>query len=201
MATGSQRDQSVRIPELVIVSGPNGAGKSTFIGQYLLNRRAHYLSADDLAKQLSPRRPEKAKIAAGRAFSQKVKESIETGACLVIESTLSGKTSRHLIAKAKRHNYLVTSMHIFQETPEICIDRVRVRVRRGGHDVPATDIRRRFYRSNANFWNLYRHEVHLWHLVYNSSERFRLIASGSGTDFDTVEDSLLQTFIKGAAGK
>jgi hypothetical protein len=38
----------------------------------------------------------------------------------------------------------------------MCVERVHERVLKGGHSVPEADIRRRFLRSVANFWWLYR---------------------------------------------
>jgi predicted ABC-type ATPase len=52
-------------PELIIVGGPNGAGKTTFAEAYITHHDCLYLSADAIAKQLSPNDPTRAQIKAG----------------------------------------------------------------------------------------------------------------------------------------
>jgi hypothetical protein len=44
--------------------------------------------------------------------------------------------------------------------------------------VPIEDIRRRFSRSLANFWHIYREIADYWYVVYNSSGELKWIASG-----------------------
>ena len=51
---------------------------------------------------------------------------------------------------------------------DMAIARVRDRVARGGHDVPEEVIRRRYDRSLANFFNLYRPLADSWLMLDNS---------------------------------
>jgi predicted ABC-type ATPase len=50
------------------------------------------------------------------------------------------------------------------DNPEIALKRIAARVREGGHDVPAADVRRRFVRSWRNFENMYRAPCDAWWL-------------------------------------
>ena len=49
------------------------------------------------------------------------------------------------------------------------MDRIRQRVREGGHDVPEAIVRRRFHGGWRNFETLYRSLVDVW-AVYDNSE-------------------------------
>ena len=66
----------------------------------------------------------------------------------------------------------------YLDSPELCVERVAVRVAKGGHHVPAEDIKRRFKRANVNFWNVYKNLVDDWSLFYNTGEKISQIAEG-----------------------
>ena len=52
---------------------------------------------------------------------------------------------------------------------DLAIDRGMERVRRGGHSVPASTIRRRYRSGLGNFLDTYRHVVDAW-LVFDNSQ-------------------------------
>ncbi|MCI0479827.1 Zeta toxin family protein, partial [Candidatus Uhrbacteria bacterium] len=61
-------------PKAILVAGPNGAGKTTFVQQYLETHSGfEYLSADILASDLSPGRPELAYVAVGKVYFRRLK--------------------------------------------------------------------------------------------------------------------------------
>lgn len=181
---------------LVIVAGPNGAGKTTFARDYLREHPYPFLSADDLARRLSPKRPDLARITAGREFSIQLDDTLQSGRSLVIESTLSGRSIRKVFHQARSAGYIITVVFIFLESPRACIHRVRERVRKGGHDVPEADIRRRFFRSKANFWNLYRNEADSWFLFYNSGSVFQLVSFGDTAGYEVADEESFAIFMK-----
>ena len=57
------------------------------------------------------------------------------------------------------------------EDVRVAIERVRVRVKQGGHDVPEEVIRRRFMTGWSNFNQIYKRLVDTWVLYDNSGER------------------------------
>jgi predicted ABC-type ATPase len=179
---------------LIIVGGPNGAGKTTFAQGYLQVYPYKYLSADALAAELSPEQPSLARIEAGRKFSRQVKEGLSAGEDLILESTLSGQSIRRVFRQARDEGYAVKAVFVFLDFPETCVNRVKERVDKGGHDVPEIDIRRRFYRSKQNFWKIYRHEADTWHLFYNSSQDFQDVAFGNPAGYEILDESLFSIF-------
>ena len=62
---------------------------------------------------------------------------------------------------------------------EEAIERVRLRVSQGGHDVPEDVIRRRFVSGWRNFRDVYRHEVDEWFWYDNSNSVPVLIEQGA----------------------
>ena len=168
-------------PNLIVVGGPNGSGKSTFALNHSNATSIRYIGADQIAAELSPDDPVSVRIEASRQFVIRIRESIAQRESLIIESTLAGKSLQKLIADAKRAGYVVTILFVFLDSADTCVDRVKQRVKLGGHDVPEADIRRRFIRAIANFWNIYRELADFWMLVYNSGTKPENVAFGNGT--------------------
>jgi len=181
---------------LIIVAGPNGAGKTTFARDYLLNHPDPFLSADDLALKISPEQPELAKIEAGRQFSKELHESIQSGRSMVIESTLSGRSIRRVLRQARAAGYTTTIIFVFLESAQACIERVKERVRKGGHDVPDSDVLRRFFRSKENFWEVYRNEADNWFLFYNSEAVLQQAAFGDADSYVVTNEEFFNVFMR-----
>lgn len=182
---------------LIVIAGPNGAGKTTFARDYLQEYPADFLSADDLALKISPDRPDLAKIEAGRQFSKKLQESFQSGKSVVIESTLAGRSMQRILGQARKAGYGITIAFIFLDSAQACVNRVRERVQKGGHDVPESDVLRRFDRSKDNFWNIYKDEADLWFLFYNSDAMFPMVALGEKNRYSVTDEEAFGTFLEG----
>ncbi len=85
-------------------------------------------------------------------------------------------------------------VHLFLDTANTCVARVSERVQKGGHDVPEDDIRRRFPRSAANFWNLYRPLCDRWILMYNATADAQVVAEGGPTTHVVQDQELFSAF-------
>ena len=92
--------------------------------------------------------------------------------------------------RAKEEAFSILLRHLFRDSAETCVARVAERVQKGGHHVPELDIRRRFTRSAANFWYLYRPLCDRWLLMYNATSESLPIAEGDSLTH-TVQDSEL----------
>lgn len=182
-------------PKLIVVGGPNGAGKSTLSYKYAAELNAEYVGADDIAHRLCPEDPYSVRIASSRAFIERIKFVISEGTSLVVETTLAGKTFEQFIKLASDSGYETTIVFIFLDSDDLCVKRVAQRVKNGGHDVPETDIRRRFKRTLANFWDLYRNLVDNWIVAYNGGEYLQDVAIGSQRTIAIRDEQLFQLFL------
>jgi hypothetical protein len=61
---------------------------------------------------------------------------------------------------------------------QLALRRIASRVRQGGHDVPRTDVIRRFRRGWANFLNVYQPLADHWAIYENSESKPRLLERG-----------------------
>lgn len=176
--------------ELTIVGGPNGSGKSTFVASYLSERTCPYLCADVIAAQLEAENEFLRQFAAGQEFYRQASVLLESDSDFIVETTLSGRTWRKYVQEAHSRDFVVTVYFVFLDSADTCVARVKQRVRRGGHNVPEADIRRRFSRSLNNFWNIYRKIADHWAIVYNAGSALVEVAFGYHDDF-LVSDELL----------
>ena len=148
------------MPRCLIIAGPNGAGKTTFALAYL--RRGgieHFVNADLIASGLSPFHPEKQAVAAGRLFISEIEAHIGARENFAFETTLSGRGYLKLIRRLKSQGWNVELFYLALPSIEVSKFRVAERVAHGGHDIPISDIERRFPRSLSNLFQDYRHRV------------------------------------------
>lgn len=171
------------MPSLFIISGCNGAGKTTAsftILPELLNVK-EFVNADEIARGLSPFRPEKVSIEAGKIMLRRQQELIAQKEDFAFETTLSSRSYVGLIKQAKGEGYTVNLIYYWLDSVELAIKRVKIRVSEGGHNIPTETIIRRYYAGLKNFINLYSDRVDYWMLIDNSQTEPQLIAEGRGS--------------------
>lgn len=187
--------------QLTVIAGPNGSGKTTFAQEFLSQTPQRYLSADLIASQLAPDDPASAEMAAGRVFLQRLAQFIAGSNNFLVESTLSGRGFRRALEKAKLAGFEITIVFVYLDSADTCVARVQERVRKGGHHVPEADVRRRFYRSLSNFWQIYRNFANQWVLIYNAVTGFQHVASGSAGATSIRDETLFNLFLERAGEK
>lgn len=162
------------MPVSIIVAGPNGAGKSTFIRNFLpLAYRDTFvrLDADEIERELGSEivGADRRSYAAGRQLLDRLQGVVDARGSFLLETTLSLRTYATKIPDWKIAGYRVALIYIRLPTVEASHQRVRRRVARGGHDIPAGAIDRRFQKSLDNLENLYKPLVDEWY-VWESIE-------------------------------
>lgn len=163
---------------LYVIAGCNGAGKTT--ASYTILPEIldcdEFVNADEIAKGLSPFRPERAGIQAGRLMLQRIRSLISEGRDFAFETTLSTKSYKNLITDAQKHGYSVTLIFFYLSSQDLAVKRVEARVKEGGHDIPEKVIRRRYENGLRNFFNIFRPILNEWAFIENSGEPYKLIA-------------------------
>ena len=157
-------------PKVVTIAGPNGAGKSTTAPAIV--RQAfqinEFVNADTIARGLSAFSPESVAVAAGRIMLRRIKSLSLSGADFAFETTLASRTFKPLLEGMQRRGYQVHLIFVWLETPELAIERVRDRVRLGGHTVTDEIVKRRYERGLRNFFSIYRPIADSWAMLDNS---------------------------------
>lgn len=159
-------------PNLVVLAGPNGAGKTTVAPGLLqgLLGVTEFVNADAIARGLSAFHPEGAALAAGRIMLVRLKELAVRRADFAFETTLASKTFAPWIAAVIAQGYHFHLHFLWLPSAEAAVERVRERVRQGGHDIPEPTIRRRYSAGLTNFFRLYRPLTSTWEMLDNSAQ-------------------------------
>lgn len=181
---------------LYIIAGANGSGKSTLAHQLLPVKKLEFLNADEIALEINPEAIDKVKITAGKEYFKRLKTFFDNDKSFIIETTLSGQTLEKTIQRAKKLNYEITLVYVFIDNPQICIERIKVRVLKGGHNIPDEDVIRRFKRSKENFYHLYKDMVDEWAVYYNGKNNFVEVLKYENGDIEILQKTLYTEFIK-----
>jgi len=137
---------------LYIIAGANGSGKSTLAEVLLKEKELEFLNADEIAKEIAPNAINSVPVSAGKEYFKRLAEFFENNKSFAVESTLSGNNIVRIINQARKQNYKIILVYSFLQNCTNCIERVKFRVKNGGHNVPEEDIIRRYYKSIINFW-------------------------------------------------
>lgn len=165
-------------PAVVILAGPNGAGKSTVAPALLHGALAvdEFVNADVIAHGLSAFDPEGAAIAAGRVMLARLRELAEQRLSFAFETTLASRTFAPWLRDLRASGYAVHFFFLWLSSADLAVERVADRVRRGGHNVPAETVRRRYHAGLRNFFSLYEPLASTWRLYNASGPKPKLVA-------------------------
>jgi len=168
------------MPNFYIISGPNGAGKTTASLQILKDwlKCEVYCNADEIARGLNPLKPESASIQAGRILLSRIKAMMNEEVDFAVETTLATRIFASLIRDAHDMGYSVTLIYFWLNMPSLAVERVKLRVLSGGHNIPEDSIRRRYRQGMVNLFDIYIPAVEYWIIVDNSTSVAEIVAEG-----------------------
>ena len=145
-------------PCIYVLAGTNGAGKSSLAGATFLNAGTEYFNPDQAARLIRDRNPglgpTEANSAAWHQGRRLLERAIAERKTFAFETTLGGATITALLQRALAAGIAVRVWYVGLASPELHIARVRARVARGGHDIPAGHIRARYDSSRLNLIRL-----------------------------------------------
>ena len=180
---------------LYIIAGANGSGKSTLAEELLQEKQLEFLNADDIAKEIAPNAISSVPISDGKLYFKRLKYFFQLNKSFAVESTLSGNNIVRIIKEARSKHYKIILIYSFLQSCTTCIERVKKRVENGGHDVPESDIIRRYYKSILKFWDEYRLMADEWTLFYNGYEYAPVAVSyGQSDKFDIINEEIQEKF-------
>ncbi len=158
------------MPNVIVIAGPNGAGKSTLAPALLRDTLniPEYVNADTIAEGLSAFAPEDASFDAGRVMLGRLHDLASQRKSFAFETTLASRFYAGWLKELKGDGYRVSLIFLWLPNVDLAIERVKARVRLGGHSIPEKTIRRRFDRGIANLFELYLPIVNAWR-IFNAA--------------------------------
>ena len=119
-----------------------------------------------------------ANVEAVKRIENWLEASINAHQSVGVETVLSTDKYRRLVRAAKKKGYEVYLVYVILRTPELNVERVRLRVRKGGHGVPIKKIKERWTRSLKQLpWFLREAD---WALIFDNSDQLRVIGRKEG---------------------
>lgn len=106
---------------------------------------------------------------------QSITDCIRKRESFAFETTLSGKKYASKIKLWKQQEYSITIYYLKLPSVEFAIERVKLCVSQGGHNIPEPDIRRRFELSWTNFQNVYKPLADAWTIFDTTAPHLRII--------------------------
>jgi predicted ABC-type ATPase len=176
--------RSAEPPVFLIVAGPNGSGKSSayqdtdieafgrsvwIINPDLLAARIH--DVEDFA-------PAGANLEAVQRIEAWLEASIHAHQTVGVETVLSTGKYRRLVKTAKQLGFELRLIYVCLDSAQKNVERVRLRVKKGGHAVPEDKIVERYVRSLEQMPWFLEQADQAW-LFDNSGAKPRLIGQKS----------------------
>jgi predicted ABC-type ATPase len=158
-------------PQVIVIAGPNGAGKTT-LAPFLIRDvygLMEYVNADPIALGLAAFSPESVAFEAGRVMLKRLHDLAEQNLDFAFETTLASRSYASWIRTLRTSGYEFHLIYLWLNSADLAVQRVRERVRKGGHDVPEEIVRRRYVKGVRNFFDLYRELADTWGIYDNSS--------------------------------
>lgn len=124
-----------------IIAGVNGVGKSSLTGVLIgeSNDLGVIVDTDRITAALGGD-----KIKGGKQAVRLIGDSLKNGLSFTQETTLSGTKTLKTILAARERQYFIRLYYIGVGSAEESVKRIKNRVEKGGHNIPETDVRRRY---------------------------------------------------------
>ena len=124
-----------------IVAGVNGAGKSSLTGvlRTEITNLGKIVDVDKMIVKCGGN-----VIEGGKKSIELIDDCLEKEICFTQETTLSGHRILSTVKKAIEKGYYIRLYYVGLNTVEESLARIENRVKKGGHNIPDSDVKRRF---------------------------------------------------------
>lgn len=124
-----------------IIAGVNGAGKSSLTGvlRTEITNLGKIVDVDKIIAKCGGNI-----IEGGKKSIELIDECLEKEICFTQETTLSGHRILKTVKRAIEKGYYIRLYYVGLNTVDESLVRIENRVRKGGHNIPDYDVKRRF---------------------------------------------------------
>ena len=158
----------------ILIAGVNGAGKSTLYETLDELKEMPRINTDEIVKELGDWKDTSILLTAGKKAVILLNQYLSGGVSFNQETTLCGKSNLSNIKKAKEMGYCIELHYVGVDSVDIAKERVKVRVSKGGHGIPETDIERRYVETFKNLKDVLKYcDLAAF---YDNTEKFRRFA-------------------------
>lgn len=176
-------------PILWIIAGPNGCGKTSLYGRTDIEGwggSVWIVNPDLLTARLievEHKSLNNANSAALDRIMEWLQASLDVHQTIGVETVLSSDKYRPLVLRAKELGFEIRLVYVVLRDVELQLERIRLRVSEGGHDVPSEKVISRRQRSFAQFTWFLQHADQCF-VFDNSGGSPKLAAVWNGKSLD-----------------
>ena len=128
----------------IIIAGVNGVGKSTLYQTNENLKNIPRVNVDEIIREIGDWKNLNDVFKGGKIAVKTISKYFEEGISFHQETTLCGKSIINNIDKAKKLGYFIELHYIGVESVQIAKERVKYRVKQGGHGISEKDIEKRY---------------------------------------------------------
>jgi predicted ABC-type ATPase len=147
---------------IFVLAGCNGAGKSSVGGAAFRALGVDYFNPDEAALGIAaanrhrspPLSLQDMNAAAWEEGRRLLERAIDERLNFAFETTLGGHTITELLERAAASGIAVNIWFVGLASIELHLARIRLRVAKGGHDIPEAKVRERYRRGRENLIRL-----------------------------------------------
>lgn len=142
-------------PRLLVVAGPNGSGKTSITEQlYELKHQwmlgCEYINPDNIANQIGNWNNDDSVLKAAEKATAWRWECLKEKRDFAFETVFSSDEKVEFLKEAKRQGYFIRFFFVGTESPMINVQRIALRVLKGGHTVAIPKILSRYNKAMIN---------------------------------------------------
>lgn len=183
---------------LSVYAGVNGAGKTTMYRLNNTNKAEGRINSDEILREFGGDwKNESDQFRAGKIALQRKNEYMDNGVSYSQETTLSTRYIIKDALKARDLGYITEMHYVSVESADIAIERVKNRVKDGGHGIPDNLVRKRYDKSLKNLKSAI--DSFNTVFVYDNTEYFKHCATfynGEMIHSDIVLPKWLESILK-----
>lgn len=143
---------------ILVLAGVNGAGKSSIGGEAIRHDGGDFFNPDSAALSLRAASP-RMQLAEANAHAWEMgrrglERALNQGEFFAFETTLGGTTILNMLMAGGQKGAEIHVWYAGLDSPELHIQRVKSRVKAGGHDIAEDKIRERYGASRSNLIKL-----------------------------------------------
>lgn len=136
---------------LTVYAGVNGAGKTTMYRMNKTKSEEGRINSDEILREFGGDwKKDSDQFRAGKIALQRKEEYLQKGISYSQETTLATRYIIKDAIKARELGYITEMHYVSVESADIAIERVKNRVKDGGHGIPDDLVRRRYEKSLNN---------------------------------------------------
>lgn len=121
-------------------------------------------------------------------------EFLQSGTSFTFETVMSSPDKVAFLKKAQDHGFRSYLYYVATESADINIDRVKIRVGKGGHDVPEKLIRKRYDNSLGLLFSAIQYSNRAYIFDNTSEQRIFLAEITDGVELEMQTDSIPNWF-------